>query len=488
MRHYGLLLLTVLLVSGCSDHSRKENTLPAHYTAEKVKEEWNQVSKPLIIRVTDRTPKEQEAIGSIAVWFDGIADDKAVRFNFDGEVFRPATAIVADSTVCPLACYPYQASLHPSDTLKVSSPMGRRLVGVIESTKQNQENIIVSMKLEDMTALLRLRLQSDNICDILKSIGIRGDHIAFCGVLFPFNGSWLNVGYLDGKKMFFPLDCLLNNGFPHSFHLRPTEMAGDVTISLDVNGIEREISVTLPPLRAGSVTELCLNLNKERLSVGSSWVDTKSPFEKPSYAYSDSIKTGYFLQKDGTLSPSLDENTLAWVIQTNGRHGKAVAMEDNSTCNWFCKQSFKTGRIFDTVDGRLREGYLNDPEDDGENIVFSPRVKYPEACALGYENGASLTQAILANATEHAYKRFCEKRVLPSAYIPSLLEMTKLIFYLEEYGDRIPSFFKQPEGFYRTSSESGTDTFYSIDMTGGFITAYNSKTHSDMKTRLFYLF
>lgn len=45
-----------------------------------------------------------------------------------------------------------------------------------------------------------------------------------------------------------------------------------------------------------------------------------------------------------------------------------------------------------------------------------------------------------------------------------------------------------PEGIYATPSESGEDTFYSIDMTEWFVTAYNSKEHSDMKTRLFYLF
>mgnify|MGYP000771020140 FL=1 len=143
---------------------------------------------------------------------------------------------------------------------------------------------------------------------------------------------------------------------------------------------------------------------------------------------------------------------------------------------------------FETADGKLREGYFGQPQEEEDHIVFSPRIRYPGSCALGFDDGAALTQAILRNATGHPLKNFQDKRVLPSAYIPSLAEMARLAHHLEKHKDSLPSFFKIPEGTYATSCESGADTFYSIDMSGWFITAYNSKEHSDMKTRLFYLF
>ena len=120
--------------------------------------------------------------------------------------------------------------------------------------------------------------------------------------------------------------------------------------------------------------------------------------------------------------------------------------------------------------------------------MFSPRIRYPGSCALGFDDGAALTQGILRHADSHALKNVQEKRVLPSAYIPSLAEMARLAYHLEKHKDSMPAFFKMPEGIYATSSESGEDTFYSIDRTEWFVPAYNSKEHSDMKTRLFYLF
>lgn len=78
--------------------------------------------------------------------------------------------------------------------------------------------------------------------------------------------------------------------------------------------------------------------------------------------------------------------------------------------------------------------------------------------------------------------------MLPTAYIPSLAEMAQLAYHLEMYKDSLPPLFKMPEGTYATSCESGADTFYSIDMSGWFITAYNSKEYNETKTRLFYLF
>ncbi|MFR8357117.1 MAG: hypothetical protein ACLVEJ_16820 [Parabacteroides sp.] len=79
--------------------------------------------------------------------------------------------------------------------------------------------------------------------------------------------------------------------------------------------------------------------------------------------------------------------------------------------------------MFETADGKLREGYFGQPQEEEDHIVFSPRIKYPGSCALGFDDGAALTQAILSNANGHDLKNFQDKRVLPSAYIPSLAEI-----------------------------------------------------------------
>lgn len=418
MRNFGLILLLATLLAGCSGNTRNGDALSAHHTAERVKDGWSKMSKPLEIEVAGRTKAELEAIGSLAVWLDGMED--AVEFRFDGEVFKPSVPVMADSTAAPLVCHPFLPSLHPGDTVAVSHPLGEKLAGQIQSVTQTNDKTRITMKLEELTALLRLMLKSDNISDVMQILEIQGDCVTTAGFLVPLKGRLDGRRSDTGRVCSALSDCLLNNGIPHDFNLIPTEDSGEIHITLKVNGKRLSVSTTLPPLRRGSITELRIHVSDGRLSLGSSWVDTRHPFEKPPVAATDSVRTGYFLQKDGTISPKLDKNSLAWVIKTDGRHGKAVALDDNSTSNLFGRKAFRTGHIFETADGRLREGYFGQPQEEADHIVFSPRICYPGSCALGFDDGAALTQAILRNATGHALKNFQDRRVLPSAYIPSL--------------------------------------------------------------------
>lgn len=104
MRYFGLIMLLALLLAGCSGNTRNGDALSAHHTAEKVKDGWSKMSKPLEIEVLGRTTAELEAIGSLAVWLDGMEDGKAVEFRFDGKVFKPSVPVMADSTASPLVC------------------------------------------------------------------------------------------------------------------------------------------------------------------------------------------------------------------------------------------------------------------------------------------------------------------------------------------------------------------------------------------------
>lgn len=76
------------------------------------------------IIVTERIKEELKAIGSIGGFLSDSPEETAWEFHFDGESFKPATPVFADSTVHPVVFYPFKFGLHPSDTIKVKMPMG----------------------------------------------------------------------------------------------------------------------------------------------------------------------------------------------------------------------------------------------------------------------------------------------------------------------------------------------------------------------------
>ena len=299
MRHCGLIFFLALFLAGCSGNTRKGDALSAHQTAEKVKDSWSKMSKPLEIEVTGRTKGELEAIGSLAVWLDGMEGGKAVEFRFDGKVFKPTVPVLADSTASPHVCYPFLPSLHPADTVTISHPLGERLAGQIQSVTQTNDKTKITMKLEELTALLRLILKSDNISDVMQILEIQGDCVSTAAFLIPLKGKLAGTAADAGNVCSPNKDCLLNNGIPHDFNLIPTEDSGEIQIFLKINGKKLSISTTLPPLRRGSITELRLHVSNGKLSVGSSWVDTKHPFVKPSVFGTDSVRIGHFLQRNG---------------------------------------------------------------------------------------------------------------------------------------------------------------------------------------------
>lgn len=63
------------------------------------------------------------------------------------------------------------------------------------------------------------------------------------------------VPSLPGKRT-----ALLNNGRSFDYYLIPTETAGVVTILAKINQKNYVVKTTLPPLRAGSLTQI--NLHK----------------------------------------------------------------------------------------------------------------------------------------------------------------------------------------------------------------------------------
>lgn len=482
--------MAFLLLTGCAGKHHKDDALAAQHTAERIKETWAKVEKPLEIAISGRSAEELNAIGSIGVWFEGIEGGKAMEFRYDGKTFKPntSTPVKVDSTVIPYVCYPYQPDVSFYDTIQVNPPIRQLLVGKLLSRQEQSDKIIINMEMNDLTALLRIRLQSDIITDILQGITIMGQFPKWR--LLAFSGQWISDRYSLAEFENCE-DCLLNNGLCHDFNLVPSENAKDIVVRIIVDGKPYRVSTTLPPMRMGSTTELRLNLYKGKLTVGSSWVDSKRKFEATDDLQPDTIKVGHYLQEDGSISDTYDSQSIAVVYSTNGKHGIAVGLTDRNAAYVFGKREYLTGHLFQTIDGIHREGLFPkaaQAKDADDIIVFDKRETYPKASAFGYRQGWILTKEILKHSSSKVREAFNETAALHTAYIPSLGEMAGLMQNQDILKDKSAVAFNPLRGCYLTSSESGKDTFYALDVTGGFISAYNSKDYPRANLRLFYLF
>ena len=347
------------------------------------------------------------------------------------------------------------------------------------------------MKLKEITALLRLKIKSDSITDVLEGIDVNCERGIAASHLRPFNGEWIETRATRSLRTVLT-NCMVNNGRHHDFHMIPTEEAGEVIIGVKVNGRYLSVGTTLPPMRAGSITELGLTINNNKLNIGSSWVDTRHPFTKPVAKANAEILPLLYLKTDGTITETYDDNCVAVVIDTDGKHGKAVALIDTPGGMMFKGSDFSTGVVFQTVDGQFREGCFTPGTMQGNerenNIAFNPNVRYSSKCALVHRNGGILTGYIVANCNLEVLEMFTTEAKLGTAYIPTVYELALLSFFIEKNKDLLPAEFIMPDGFYTTCCESGGETFYSVDIADKKISAHNSKQYPNTNLRLFYLF
>lgn len=489
MKPTAILPILALVFCSCSGNMEQNGALSARDTAEKVKEEWSKVEKPLTITVIDRDKDELEDIGSIGVFLSDNPDETAREFRFDGESFKPVNAVNVDSTVIPVVIYPFRPGLHPTDSVKADSETGPLLAGIYDSTEQSTDSLNVKMKLRETTALLRLKIKSDSITDVLEGIEVNCERGIAASHFRPFNGTWTETRATRSLRACLA-DCMLNNGRHHDFHMIPTEESGEITIGVKVNGRCVYVSTTIPPMRAGSITELRLTLSGNKLNIGSSWVDTRHPFTKVTPESDDDVWPLKYLRADGAISGTYNEKCVAIVIDTDGKHGKAVGLADIPSGMMFRGKDFSTGRILPTVDGQFNEGcFKPGTARDNENILaFNPDVRYSAKCAFGHRNGGLQTSAIVANCNPDVLDAFTTQAESGTAYIPTVYELAWLSFFLERNRDSLPIEFEIPEGFYTTCCESGTDTYYSVDIRNGGVSAFNSKQYPGTNLRLFYLF
>lgn len=500
-----LMICIGLLLASCGEEKQSKSTVSAIESGEKTRMEWQKARKPVEIHI-EGMEGNTPAWPRLGVYMDvstPMSEERqafaGAAFTRKGDVYVSANrnAVTSDTVATISVCHPFRKGLGTNDTLRLTAPFGENLYGV-EISRSIGNAIEPTFRLQSSMALLRIVCGSDDLRDRLDGITLIGDDIYTEGCYQPYTGRWLDKKAIGGIQTE-SADCLLNNGRKHDFYLIPTETACSTTIIIRINGKDHALRTMLPPLTAGSMTHLSIRKDSEGVAINGSWVETERGL---AYEHRmmpvDSVQTGHYLQRDGTIQAGRDTLSIAVVVETDGKHGKAVALSDCQGLFVFSGNSVSSGRRFSTIDGTRKEGIINPTTSISEDdkIIYKPGMPYPDDCVLGYADGASLTQGLLkANGQAQQSSSFGRQAMLqeaarhPGGYIPSLGELGKLYYLLEcAKPSTLKGLIEPLEGEYLTCSESGKDTFYMMDFTHGIVTGGLSKRYARAKLRLFYLF
>lgn len=351
-----------LLLASCGGEKQSKSTVAAIESGEKTRVEWQKARKPVAIRiegmegtspawpqlgvymdVNTTTPEERQA-------FTGVV------FIRKGDVYVPGNrhAVTSDTTATISVCYPYRKGLGTNDTLRLTAPFGENLYGV-ECHRNIGNAIQPTFRLQSSMALLRIVCESDDLRDRLNGITLIGDDIYTEGSYQPYTGRWLDkkaAGSIQAENT----DCQLNNGRKHNLYLIPTETACSVTIIIRINGKDHALRTMLPPLTAGSMTHLSIRKGSEGVAINGSWVETeRNLVYKHRMMPVDSVQVGHFLQRDGTIQAERDTLSIAVVVETDGKHGKAVALSDCQGLFVFSGTAFQAAGDFPPLTGHAKK-------------------------------------------------------------------------------------------------------------------------------------
>ena len=478
--HY--ILGIALVCSSCGDSGEKKVSLEQTRAAIEVRDAWCDELRPVEI-TAESSIEGADRIG-VRLTSDGTTGIEP--FNGSG-TFRPEKpTLTVDTASTVSACWPFSTV----DTLSLTAPFSDHFYGY-ETGRAVGEKLSFQIKFQSSMALIRFFLQSDNLNDMLESLAIKGDAIINRAKYMPYAGQWIEISG-EGKPVVLISDCLLNNGRNHDFYLIPCESASDIVLSAMVNGKEYVFETKLPPLAAGSMTQLNLMVGREgKLIPKSSWVDNERKTDLREIDAVDSVSVGNYLRKDGLIVAKRDTLTVAVVFQTDGRHGKAIAIEDTEGTYSFGHRTNSSSIIFPTIDGKLAEGVINDsssPED--EMLIYKPGMPYPGDTAFGYKDGAELTSILFkGKGKDYESSMLSVISRQHASYIPTLGEMADAYYSIQPYAHNGLAGLIEPfTGEYLTCSESSEHNFYGIDMGKGVVMSNYSKQYAQLKLRLFYLF
>lgn len=480
---YSYMIGVALICGSCGRSDEKRSSLEQTRAAIEVRDAWREELKPVEITASGAIT------GADRIGVRLTSDGKTDFHSFVGtpECFKPEQpSLMADTASVVSACWP----LSSSDTLSLTAPFSDRIFGY-ESGRTVGARLSLQMKFQSSMALLRFCFESDNLSDVLESLTLKGEYVATRGKYIPYNGKWIEKSG-EGMPLGIDADCLANSGRSHDFYLIPCDAASDIILSAMVNGKEYLLKTKIPPLSAGSMTQINLKTDKTgQLLPKSSWVDNQYKRDLRKVAVVDTIKTGHYLRKDGLVVAKRDTMTVAVVFQTDGRHGKAVAIEDAPGTFSFGNKSLSSGTIFGSIDGQRNEGIINETaSSEEERLIYKPDMPYPKTTAFGNTDGAGLTSLLLnknGGKDEGAMLNAVERH--HGSYVPTLAEMAQTYYLLQSYSHSNLSELIEPfTGEYLTCSESSDHNYYGIEMSKGIVMSNYSKQYAKLKLRLFYLF
>lgn len=504
MNHHLSRLITLsstVLLLACGGDGSKYPTVTANHSGAVTRAHWQAERRPVVIE-TDTILSE--CIGVSMLLRDATSDEisalSSARFERKGTIYRANdfNALTSDTTALTGICFPVFRGTKASSAVELKAPFTENLYGKEVGRTFGSETKIRYKWCSGM-ALLRIFTESDDVRDQLDRLTIGGDYIYNSGLYMPYTGEWcqkVSEWSIDAPDA----GCKLNNGRNHDFFLIPSDTACAISIRATINGRDRILQRTIPPMHAGSLTELHLKASKTDFVVSSSWVDSKRKLyiqDKKNIAM-DSIKVGYFLRSDGYITTAMDAKSIAIVCETDGKHGKAVAINDCKGRFVFSSSELPAGKNFETIDGKRHEGILNpSPQDgiaDANKIIWTPKMPYTEKCAIGYTDGAELTHLLTLRSNKVTAKtgslRFGsmlnEVQRHSGAYVPSLGELVRLYYMIKQRKAELPGL-SPLEGEYLTSNENGSQ-YYMIDFSTGIIASSLSKQYGAAQLRLFYHF
>lgn len=483
MSNYYYIIGLALMCASCGGSEEKRPSLEQTRAAIEVRDAWREELKPV----------EIAASGAI-----GGADRIGVRLTSDGQTnyhtfvgtpdcFKPEQpSLMADTASLVSACWPPATT----DTLSLAAPFTDRIFG-FGTERSVSARLSLQMKFRSPMALLRFCVESDNLTDVLETLTLKGESVSTRGKYLPYNGKWIEKSG-EGMPVGITADCLVNSGRNHDFYLIPCDVASDIVLSAVVNGKEHILKTKIPPLTAGSMTQINLKVEREgQLLPKSSWVDNERKTDLRKVAPIDTVRTGNYLRKDGLIVAKRDTMTVAVVFLTDGKHGKAVAIEDFPGTFSFGNKSLTSGTIFETIDGQRNEGIINEAaSSEEERLIYKPDMPYPQTTAFGNTDGAALTSLLLnkkGGKDEGSMLNAVER--LHGSYVPTLAEMAQAYYLFQTYSrSNLPELIEPFTGEYLTCSESSDHNYYGIEMSKGIVMSNYSKQYAKLKLRLFYLF
>lgn len=326
-------------------------------------------------------------------------------------------------------------------------------------------------------AILRIRLDSETPVDVLTRLdfkyGVEDDH--YEAINRP--------------------DQMLTHPYERDFVVIPTGSHTELEFRAVVSDSFYTARTIIPHLWVDTRTQINLNLAKGQLRVVSSWIEECQGEVSEAVSKPDTIMVGHYLSLDGTIHEDYVPTSVAVVVETDGRHGKAVALTDVDGEWVFSYGGCSSGQVFKTLEGRAVEGILDKRRTEADSLgllFYSPGLPYPDGCAFAHNQGYRLCESLSERAGDLSSPADMMRTVSlkSGAYVPSAAEMAGLYNLIMGNGSRPFScrHLTALSGGYLTSSESSEDTVYSMDFTQGALTGHTSKRFTPLHVRLFYLF